>query len=98
MVPHGDYPSELQLLDEWQQPEFKQGWKQIGMPILVLLKDASLEYQSAMKAWNRDVVPAEASGGASFESWDIVFEVGDDHLHNLRRETARVRGVFGMLV
>ena len=54
----------------------------------VFPQDPIPEYQCAMEARKRDVVPAETSGGACFESGRIVFEVGDDHLHNLGREVA----------
>ena len=54
----------------------------------VLLRDPIPECQCAMDMWKCDVVPAETSRGARFESRGVVFEVGNDHLHNLRRETA----------
>ena len=48
------------------------------------------EYQGTVKVQNRGVVQAETSRSASFEGWSIVFEAGNHHLHNLRRETARL--------
>ena len=57
-------------------------------------QDPIPEYQCAMEAWKRDVVPAETSGGTCLESWSIVFEVGDDHLHDLGREVALMGSVW----
>ena len=54
----------------------------------VFLRDRIPECQCAMEMWKRDVVPAETSCGACFESRIVVLEVGDDHFDNLRRETA----------
>lgn len=49
----------------------------------VLLRGVSPEHQGAMEMWKQDVVPGDRSRGACFESWNVVFEVGDYHLHNL---------------
>ena len=54
----------------------------------VFLRDRIPECQCAMEMRKRDVVPAETSRDACFESRIVVFEVGDDHFDNLRRETA----------
>ena len=54
----------------------------------VFLRDRIPECQCAMEMRKHDVVPAETSRDACFESRIVVFEVGDDHFDNLRRETA----------
>ena len=56
----------------------------------MLLRDPFPKYQGMMEMWKRDAVPAERSRSARSESRNIVLEVGDDHLHNLWRETAWV--------
>ena len=50
-----------------------------------------------MDKWDRDVIPGETSRGACFESLNIVFEVGDDHLHDLQRETTWIEGIRGAI-
>lgn len=49
-----------------------------------------------MEVWKCDVVPGETSGGASFEGWDVICEVGDDHLQDLVREPAQLMRVSGI--
>ena len=74
------------------------------MLIPAFLRDPCLEYQGAtrVKVRNRGVLPAKTSRSARFEGWSVVFEVGNNYLHNLRRGTARLgrtrSGVIRMLV
>ena len=42
-----------------------------------------------------DVVPGETGSSASFESRNVVREVGDDHFDDLRREPASLTRVCG---
>ena len=51
------------------------------------------EYQGVVEVRNRDVVPGETSRYASFESRDVVYEVGDDHFRDLWREPTRLTRV-----
>ena len=52
------------------------------------------EYRGVVEVWSRDIVPGEAGRSTSFEGRDVVYEVGDYHFHNLRRETTRLGRVF----
>jgi len=48
-----------------------------------------------VEVWGRGVVPGETGCGASFESPNVICEVGDDHFHDLRREPAWLASVCG---
>ena len=61
----------------------------------VFLRDRIPECQCAMGMRKRDVVPAETSRDTCFESRVVVFEVGDDHFHNLRRKTVLLGTAHG---
>ena len=63
----------------------------------VLLRGVSPEHQGAMEMWKHDVVPGDTSRGACFESWNVVFEVGDYHLHNLWGKIARLGSIHGSI-
>jgi len=73
-----------------------QGRKWTEMFVQILMRDICgplPEYQGMVEVRNRDVVPGETGRSASFESRDVVCEVGDDHFHDLRREPTRLTRV-----
>ena len=53
------------------------------------------ECQGVVKVWSRDVVPGETGRGAGFEGRRVVYEVGDDHLHDFWKKPMRLVGVRG---
>ena len=53
------------------------------------------ENHGVVEVWKYNVVPAETRSGASFEGWDVICKVGDDHLHNLGRKPVPLPRVFG---
>ena len=84
-----DLPLELQVLDECQEPKFKQGWEWVDALVLILVQSidvAFLKYKGTVDVWGGDAIPADTSRGASFESRDVVCEMRDKHLHDLWRE------------
>jgi len=73
-----------------------QGCEWTEMLVQILMRDIFRrlpEYQGMVEVRNRDVVPGETGRSASFESRDVVYEVGDDHFHDLRREPTRLERV-----
>ena len=69
-------------------------WTEMVVQILMRAICGPLpEYQSMVEVRNRDVVPGETGRYASFESRDVVYEVGDDHFRDLWREPTRLTRV-----
>lgn len=89
-----DLPLELQVLDEREEPKAKQGREGVIVTLVLILVQGVdvplLEGQGAVDIWGGDVVPAETRRRASFESRDVVREVGNKHPHDLWGEPALV--------
>ena len=86
----------LELLGERQQPEFMQAWERSKRRTAIRVwgvREPLPEQDGAVEMWGHDAVPGEAGQCGRFESQSVVYEVGNNHLHDLWWEIVSLAGV-----